>query len=67
MLRTFLELAEVCSTHSLVASLAAKFICKSIVSARSSFPGKEVTMKAALHTLTQGPLLGESLSDQGHK
>ena len=53
--------------HSLVASLAAKLICKSIVSARSSFPGKEVTMKAALHTLTQGPLLGESLSDQGHK
>ena len=33
--------------HSLVASLAAKLICKSIVSARSSFPGKEVTMKAA--------------------
>jgi len=49
-----------------VHSLAAKIICKSIVSVRSSFPGKEVTMKAALHTLIQGPLLGESLSNQGH-
>ena len=62
MLRTFLELAEVCSTHS----LAAKFFCKSIVSARSSFPGKEVTMKAALHTLIQGPFLGESLCSRSH-